>query len=220
MKKLQLILVSALAAFSSQSFAAPISIGPYQIDTDATATSASFYGSVFENTSNAIIGAQENTYIKGTSTDAGVTLGFENTSLSNQDGNDLALFFLTANNNVSLDINGINNSYSSSQLFVNPADPFVDIGEKYLVTDVLLPNGSLGFFDLSVVFVDLNDFGIGLNQSLDSISVNIGNSASYMTIAAGLHAPVTVTAIPVPAAIYLFLSGITGLGLISRRKNR
>ena len=216
MKKLQIILVSALAIFSTQSLAALISVGPYQIDTDATATSANFYGTVFENTPGAIIGAQENTYIKGTTADAGVTLGFGNTSLSNQNGNDLALFFLTANNTVSLDINGTNNSYTSSQLFVNPADPFVDIGEKYLVTEVLLPSGSLGIFDLSVIFVDLEDFGIGLNQELDSISVNIGNSASFMTIAAGLNGP--VTPVPVPAAFFLFLSGLTGLGLISRRK--
>lgn len=215
MSKIQSIFASALILMSGQTLAASISIGPYVMETDAAATSATFTGSVFENVSDAIIDGTIDTYIKGTSGDAAVDLGFENIALSNQVGDDLALFFITAQNSVSLDINGTNLSYTSSQLFVNPADPFIDIGEKYLVENVLLTDGSTGIFDLSVIFVDLNDFGIGLDQSIANISIDIGNGDSFMTYAVGLNDSVVV---PLPAAFFLFLSGLTSLGLIGRRR--
>ncbi len=218
MKKLRLLL-SATAIFSAQAFAAPISIGPYGLDTDAGATSSSFTGSVFENTNGAITNSLVNTYIKGTSIDAAVFLNFENTALSNQNGNDLALFFITANNTVSVNINGINSGpITSRQLFVND-DPFVNPGpngEKYLVTDILLPNGTLGTADLSVIFLDLNDFNVNLNQSINNIQVNLGNETSLMSYAIGLNAPVLV---PLPAALYLFLSGLAGLGIFRHTGN-
>jgi hypothetical protein len=215
MNKIKSILASALIVMSGQTLAASISIGPYLIETEAAATSAAFTGSVFENVSGAITDNLANTYIKGTSVDAAVDLNFGNIALSNQSGDDLALFFITATNNVSLDINGTNKAYTSSQLFVNPADPFVDIGEKYLVENVLLADGTLGIFDLSVIFIDLNDFGIGLEQSINNITVNIGNSTSFMTYAAGLNPPVVV---PLPGAFVLLLSGLAGLSLLRRRK--
>jgi len=216
MSKVNLLLIVTFTLLSAQAFASAISIGPYLVDSDASATSASFSGSVFENVPGAITDQAENTYIKGTSDDAAVALGFENIALSNQSGNDLALFFITDTNTsspVSLDINGINQSYTSSQLFVNPADPFVDIGEKYMVNNVQLSDGTLGIYDLSVIFIDLNEFGIGLEQSINSVSVNLGNSTSFMTYAVGLNAPVTT--IPLPAPLILFLSGLTGLGFFS-----
>ncbi|MCW9047600.1 MAG: hypothetical protein OQK46_05920 [Gammaproteobacteria bacterium] len=217
MKKIKLLLVSVLTLASSHVLSATISVGPYLLETDAAATSASFTGSVFENVSGAMSDNQVNTYIKGTSVDAAVSLGFDNISLSNQDGNDLALFFLTANNTVSINLNGTTQAYNSNQLFVNPDDPFVDIGEKYLVNNVALSDGTSGFFDLSVIFVDLDTFGIGLNDSLNNITIDIGNGTSFLNYAIGLNETV-VTAVPVPAAFILFLSGLTGLGLLSRRK--
>jgi len=221
MKKFKLLLISALTLASSQVLAASISVGPYLLEADAAATSASFTGSVFENVSGAISDNLVDTYIKGTSADAAVTLGFNNISLSNQDGNDLALFFLSADNTVSINLNGTTQAYNSNQLFVNPNDPFTDIGKKYLVENVALPDGTTGFFDLSVVFVDLDIFNIGLNQSLNNLTIDLGNGSSFMNYAIGLNGAVTsppVTAVPVPAAFLLFLSGLTGLGLFSRRK--
>jgi len=220
MCKLKLLLISVLGLFSGQILASAISIGPYQVDTDASATSASFSGSVFENVTGAITDSAENTYIKGTSDDAAVALNFENIALSNQNGNDLALFFITATNTnslVSLDANNINQSFTSSQLFVNPADPFIDLGEKYMVNNVLLSDGTLGIYDLSVIFIDLDEFGIGLNQSINSISVNLGNGDSFMTYAVGLNGPITV--VPLPATFFLFLSGLTGLGIFSLKNH-
>lgn len=217
MKRVKLLLISALTLVTSHALAAPISVGPYLLETDAAATSASFTGAVFENVTGAMSDNQVNTYIKGTSVDAAVSLGFDNISLSNQDGNDLALFFLTANNTISINLNGITQSYISNQLFINPNDPFIDLGEKYLVNNVPLANGSVGFFDLSVVFVDLDVFGVGLDRNLNNITIDIGNGTSFMNYAIGLNE--AVTPVPVPAALILFLSGLTGLGLISRRKH-
>ena len=216
MKRIKLLLLSALTLTSSCVFAAPISVGPYLLETDAAATSASFTGTVFENVTGAITDNQANTYIKGTSADSAVSLGFDNISLSNQDGNDLALFFLTASNSISININGFTQAYTSNQLFINPDNPFIDLGEKYLVRNVALPDGTTGFFDLSVVFVDLDIFGIGLNSNLDNITIDLGNGTSFMNYAIGLNE--AVTPVPVPAALILFLSGLTGLGLFSRRK--
>lgn len=216
MKKIQLALISICALLSSSAFAAPISIGPYLFNDDASATSAIFSGSVFENVSGAITDGLANTYIKGTSIDAGVSLGFGNTSLSNQAGDDLALFFITASNTVTLNIGESSSTLTSSQLFVNPADPFTDIGEKYLVTDIQLASGGFGTADLSVIFIDLEDFGIGLNESLTNIDLLLGNNQSLMTYAVGMHGQ--VSAVPVPAAAWLFLTGLGALGFISRRR--
>lgn len=216
MKKLQLTLISVFTLLSSPAFAALVSVGPYVFDDNASATSATFSGSVFENVSGAITDNLANTYIKGTSEDAGVALGFGNTSLSNQAGNDLALFFITASNTVTLNLNGQSNTLTSSQLFVNAADPFTDIGEKYIVTNILLPNGSFGTADLSVIFVDLNDYGIGINESLTNIDILLGNNTSLMTYAIGMHSQ--VSAVPLPAAAWLFITGLSALGFISRRK--
>ena len=216
MKQLQLIFISFCSLMASTAFAAPVSIGPYLFNDDARATSASFSGSVFENVSGAITDNLDNTYIKGLSSDAGVSLTFGNTALSNQAGDDLALFFLTANNTVTLDIGENLYNLTSSQLFVNSADPFTDIGEKYMVENVLLSNGNIGVFDLSVIFIDLDEYGIGLNESLNNIDLLLGNGQSYMSYAVGMHGP--LTAVPVPAAAWLFITGLLSLGFASRRK--
>jgi len=217
MKKLQLIFISFFSLLTSTVFAAPISIGPYLFNDDARATSAIFSGSVFENVSGAASDNLIDTYIKGTSTDASVSLSFGNTSLSNQAGDDLALFFITANNTVTLNIGEHSNTLSSSQLFHNPADPFTDIGDgKYMVENVLTAAGTFGIYDLSVIFVDLDAYGIGLNESLDNIDLLLGNSQSYMTYAVGMHDQ--VSAVPLPAAAWLFMTGLGALGLVSRRR--
>ena len=217
MKKIQLIFISFFSLLASTAFAAPVSIGPYLFNDDARATSATFSGSVFENVSGSISDNLVNTYIKGTSADAGVSLNFDNTALSNQAGDDLALFFITANNTVTLNIGDESNSLTSSQLFVNPADPFTDINDgKYMVEDVLTAAGTLGTYDLSVIFIDLDNYGIGLNESLNNIDLLLGNSQSYMTYAVGMHG--TVSAVPVPAAVWLFITGLGALGVVSRRR--
>ncbi len=214
MKTINKSLFTLLALFSSQLFAAStISIGPYALEADAAATSASFTGSVFENVSGAITDTLATTYIKGESDNAAVSLGFDNIALSNQAGNDLALFFITASNTVSLDINGVSSGpLTSAQLFIN-SNPFVDNGNKYLIENIPLPGGGLGTADLSVIFIDLNDFGLSLNQSISSINVNIANNTSLMNIAIGLNSPV-----PLPAPILLLLSGLAGIGIAARRK--
>ena len=216
MNRFTFALLTSLALFSGQAYSAPISIGPFALDSDAGATSAIFTGTVQENVTNAKTDGAINTYIKGDSSDASATLFFENTALSNQSGNDLALFFLFADNTITLDINGFTAPpLNSSQLFVNPVDPFVDIGEKYVVTDILLLNGNLATADLSVIFVDLDDYGLSLNQSITEINVGLGINAPLMTYAIGLHDTVVV---PLPASVFLFFSGVACMGVFRRKK--
>lgn len=216
MNRFAYALLTALTLFAGQVYSAPISIGPYALDSDAGATGASFTGSVQENITGAITDNAINTYIKGDSADAAATLTFDNIALSNQSGDDLALFFLFADNTINLDINGFTSSaLNSSQLFVNPVDPFVDIGEKYIVTDILLPNGNLATADLSVIFVDLDDYGVSLNQSITEINVGLGLNAPLMTYAIGLHDAVVV---PLPPAFLLLLSGLAVLRYFPKNK--
>ncbi|VAW59261.1 hypothetical protein MNBD_GAMMA11-2627 [hydrothermal vent metagenome] len=215
MTKINKSLITALVLFSSPLFATTtISVGPYALEADAAASSAVFSGSVFENVAGAITDTLATTYIKGTSNDAAVSLGFDNIALSNQAGDDLALFFITTSNTITLDINGVTSGpLTSAQLFVNTENPFIDNGLKYLVQNIPLSDGTLGTADLSVIFIDLNDFGLSLNQSISNINVNIGNNASLMNMAIGLNTPV-----PLPAPVLLLLSGLAGLGIIGRRK--
>lgn len=218
MKKLQYALLISLSLFVANVNSASISIGPYALDTDAGATGVTFTGTVYENVTGAITDSEANTYIRGDSSDATASLAFDNISLSNQSGDDLALFFITASNTVSLGINGVTSGpLFSSQLFVNPDDPFIDNGEKYLVTDILLNNGTLATADLSVIFIDLEDFGINLNQSISNIDISLGLNTSLMTYAIGLN-PVIPTAVPIPAPLFLLISGLTALGFFRKRK--
>jgi len=219
MKSVQSLFIIILSLFSLAIYAAPISIGPYALDTDAGATSSSFTGSVFENTDGAITDSLVNTYIKGDSADASVALTFDNIALSNQTGNDLALFFLFADNTVTLDINGVSSeALNSSQLFVNPDDPFTDsLNQKYLVKDILLPDGSLGIADLAVLFVDLDNFAVDLNQSITNINIGLGINSPLLTYAIGLHpAP---TAVPLPVPLILLATGLTMLAAFAKRKH-
>jgi len=231
MNRLKLILLPALMAISAPVFASPISFGPFALDTDYAATTLIASADIFENKPDAIIdigNGSENTYVRGISDDAFVTLGFNNVPLINRDGDDLVLYFLKPDdftNKISLNINNVTKTeLTARQLFINPDNPFVPAtsgpheNEKFSVDKVLLRDGvTTGRFDLSAILIDLGDFGISNDQTTDEITVKLGNRAAFLINATGKNAP---TPVPVPAAFILFLSGLTGLGLFNRNRQK
>lgn len=234
MNQLKLILISLLFVIATPAFAAPISFGPFKVDTDYAATNViSISDSTFASIPSAItdVGANsERTYINGTSDDAAVTLGFGNIPLLNLAGDDLVLYFLTASPTeaeIDLSINGINKTnLTSRQLFINNADPFTPGANElqYAIDQVPLPGGGEGIFDLSAILVDLDEYNVSLNQTISEITVGLGDRDAFLLYATGNNAPLALTTpvapVPVPAALILFLSGLTGLGLFNRGRHK
>jgi len=217
MNRLKLLLLPALLALSAPAFASPVSFGPFALDTDYAATTLISSLDIFENRPGAItdIGpGSENTYVNGETEDAFVKLGFNNVPLINRDGDDLILYFLTDGfvNKVSLDINDVTETgLTARQLFI-------DASTKFSVDDVLLKDGvTLGRFDLSAILVDLDNFNVDPDKTVDEITVQLGERDAFLLYATGNNAP---TPVPVPAALILFLSGLTGLGVLGRKRSK
>ena len=91
-------------------------------------------------------------------------------------------------------------------------------------TDVHIFHNGSSLFDGLV-----NGFGPGSGPSFatslavlqgDTIdfAVGIGNNGTYISDTTGLDATITVTAVPIPATIWLFGSALVGLGVFGRRK--
>ena len=140
--------------------------------------------------------------INGT-TAANLTLEFQET-VTNQTGDDIAFYFMGGSQEINTMSICFTDNCTPTQLF--NADFINDLGVSF---------GGVNYA-LSVVTFDLSEFGFADNQSLNNFSIDL-IAGGYNRLAS-IDNLNSVSAVPVPAAFLLFLSGLTGLGLISRRK--
>lgn len=203
-KRLSAILALPLALLVSTAQA--VSIGGYDISAFATSmpgvtnpVGLSFTGpSLFDTVTDSSV----DTYVMKTSgTDvSALTLGFASGALVNGVGDDLVLFEIGGASAFSVTIGSTN-------------DP------KLATTDTGFLTG--GNEQLNAVAIDLSDFGVADNAEVLQITVGglVVGGATFALAGALAPAPPTVSPIPVPAAVWLFGSGLLGLLGIARRRH-
>ena len=109
-------------------------------------------------------------------------------------------------------------------------DPVPVIGTEETLTvpvtgDLTISDGNLhdwsatGSFDLTTATWDsVNNVGLTLQNTLNATSLILGESALIQKKAIGSSIDVVTTVVPVPAALWLFGSGLLGLVGMARRK--
>jgi len=211
------ILISLTALLGMHSYALQAaSVGPYDINAAATASSITALSNMASSTGNgsAITDFDISTFVEGNPLGS-IGLGFDN-ALFNQTGDDLAFYFIRAADepdtvDFGLSINGITNNYAASLFtYVDPAD---SLTKKYQI------DFGTGFADMFIATVELGDFLVTGTDSISALTMTNLNSTDRLALAAGFNltaeAPVVV---PVPAAAWLFITGLLSLGFVSRRK--
>lgn len=212
MKKLLITITVLLGSYAHLASAA--SVGPYILDASQTASSVTAASNVAAtNGAASITDLSLTTYFVGNPSNGSVGLGFAN-SLFNGTGDDLAFYFIRANGEpdsaaFDLTINGSTHNYAAS-LFT-----YTENGEtkKYQV------DFGVGFADLFIATVELGDFGITGNDFINSLTVSALDSTDRLALVGGFNLTAeTPVVVPVPAAIWLFITGLMSLGIVSRRK--
>jgi len=203
-----LVLASALSASVS---AVSLDVSAYdQFVSSASASNAEPFGQIgAANMAAAITDVDTSTFIyvpsASTSTSLNVSLGFS-AAVDNQAGTDLSFFFVGGgtSNSIDLSINGVTRVYGSSEVV------YTDASQTGFYTAVT----NIGTYALSGIFVDLNDFGV---NSFTNMDITLGKG-TYLSLVAANAPPAPVSAVPVPAAVWLFASGLLAMAGVARRK--
>ena len=143
----------------------------------------------------AVTDTSVDTYVTATSNPSTLGLTFAPGALVNGAGNDLVLF-------------GVGTTLDSFRLSIGT--PFVDLTTSN--SGFTTPNG----LQLNKVLVELGDLGIGDGAEVTSILLTFNDTTSDFALAGALNPPPAV--IPVPAAVWMFGSGLIGLVGIARRR--
>ena len=139
------------------------------------------------------------TYVLSLDSGAYIDLGFS-ADVINGEGNDLAFFF-AGEATFSLDL--LNDEAGASTF--TSADTGSDVVDAF------------GTYALTVALIDLDAYGLGSNASLGDFRINLGDpSRPAFSLAGALNT--SITPVPLPAAVWLLLSGMGMFGLIGRRK--
>lgn len=203
-KRVSAILALPLALLVNTAQA--VSIGGYEIDAFATsldgiapASAALDVTTIGGTLAGVTTDATVDSYVflpTGTaSSSIALTLGFASGSLVNGAGDDLVLFEIGTPDPFSVTIGGTN----------NPALATTDTG--------FLTGGSA---QLNAVAIDLSAFGIADGAAVTQITVGLNAGGATFALAGAL-AP-TMSPVPVPAAVWLFGSGLLGLAGFARRR--
>jgi hypothetical protein len=142
-------------------------------------------------------------------------LNFSKTFVQNGPGADLALFFLfdQSSNQVDVTINGTSNPLSFSEVFGG--------GTQQVANGVVWNGETLNNVLLLVAELDLGSYGIadgGVMSSPLSVAMNQLNTDARGVVALSMVGALNTTPIPIPAAVWMFGSGLIGLVGIARRR--
>ncbi len=209
MKKLITIGIALLASYST--FAQASNINVISSNGLFAGNSATSYTTVTQ-LSNAEIALNlsdndASTYAFGSSnngtTSAQLDLSFQD-GINNQTGDDLAFYFMGGSQEIN----------SMRICFTNSCTPSSTTYDASFISDYAVSFGGVNYA-LSVITFDLSTFGFADNQALGEFSIDL--------IAGGTNRLASIdnlntSPVPVPAAIWLFITGLTSLGLFSRRK--
>ena len=144
-----------------------------------------------------------------------VTLGMRlnQTTVIDGAGADMALFFLfdqaTPGNSLSVSANGVSLVVSSFKNVTNSG------GIQQVVNNVGWDNQTLNNVLLMVAEVDLAGTGV---DSFNDFAVTLGQTTAETPVALSMVGAINSAVIPVPAAVWLFGSGLLGLVGVARRK--
>lgn len=207
MNKAFVLLLLAIGLFTNQANSASVSVGPYVFDDTAFVdTVLSMSGTINSNDTNAITDLNPASYIYS-SNNGYIDLSFGSTSIYNGSGNDLAFFFLGNQSTISVSLLGNTTpaqSYTSSFLYDTNGNQYaVNVGGSY--------------YALSAALLNLDAFGMNGTDALEGFRVNLGTN-NFLSLVGGFHLEPAATVVPLPAPFLLLLSGLTALGIISRRK--
>ena len=217
MKKQFLIIISSLACLlSGNSHAA--TVAGYTFADDAfvdtlVSSTGTFYNYESATAADSLSSAQlaadltdtpndspvgHATYVFSNDSNASVDLAFSSVDVVNGSGNDLAFFFVGLGSSLTLSI-------AETEQTFETFDTGIDITDSF------------GTYALTAALVDLDDFGFASNQLLGDFNVLLGNTEALSLVGAFNTG---VTPVPVPAAAWLFITGLTALGMIGRRRRK
>ncbi len=172
----------------------------------------------YTNTPGALTDADAATYTS-TYPQAGtdnvtIELGFNQAQITNGAGADIALFFLSeqSSNLVNVTIGGVGSSSSTPLSFgdVYDADGNLQVGLNFTASSSIY---------FSVIEIDLDDYGFGAGDVMtDPFSVNLVQNDPAIAVSLSMAGDLNSVVVPVPAAVWLFGSGLMGLVGVARRK--
>jgi hypothetical protein len=142
-------------------------------------------------------------------------LGFSETNVINGSQGDLALFFLfnQAPNSIGVTLNGVTKKLSTKKVF--------DSGGTQQVADGVKWNGTTLYNVLvTVAEIDLGAFGYDVGERLlEPLAINLNQTGTDLQpVALSLAGAINTAVVPLPAAVWLFGSGLLGMLGVARRR--
>ncbi len=172
-------------------------------------------GWVESSTPNDATDVSVSTYLAATQSSGRVSLelDFSQTSAVNGAGDDLAFFFLwdQSSNAANVSINGISQQLTFS-------DIFNDVGVQQVANNVIWNGTTNDNVALVAASIDLGNFGLSSGEILNSSVMLLLESNSDTAMALSMTTALNSTVVPVPAAVWLFGSGLLALAGIARRR--